>query len=583
MQYLKLVELYQKLENTSKRLDKTNYISEFLKQVKEEDLEEVILLLQGRVFPLWDQRKLGVAARLILKSVNIATGIEFSKVEDEWKKTGDIGKAAENLVSRKKQTTLFSQDLGVKKVFSNLKKLAEVEGSGTVDIKVKLISELLTSAKPLEARYIVRTLVEQLRVGAGEGVLRDSIVWAYLVGFIGYDKEKNSIVLEDSQREQYNEYVNICQEAFDITNDFASVASIAKNDRVDGLKRVSLVPGKPIKVMLAPKVKSFKEAFKRFDRVAIEEKLDGFRMQVHKFDGKVKIYTRRMEDVTSQFPEVVKAVNKNVTGDCLIIDAEAVGFNSETGKYTPFQKISQRIKRKHDLNRLAKELPVELVVFDVLYYGDVSMLKIPFVERREFLKNIVKEEDKKLKLVTSIVTDNENTALDFYNKCLVGGLEGVMIKGLDTVYRPGKRVDGWMKLKPTMQELDLVIVSADFGHGKRSEWFSSFTLACRDSDTGEFLEIGKVGTGFKEKSEDGLSFEELTKMLKPLVIAEDSKSVKVRPEVVVEVLYEEIQESPGYSSGYALRFPRVSRLREDRMADDCSTIEMVKQLYEEQR
>ncbi|MBW3022333.1 ATP-dependent DNA ligase, partial [Candidatus Woesearchaeota archaeon] len=553
MFYYKLCELFQELENNPKRLAKTYKVSSFLKKV-DEDLKEVILLLQGRVFPIWDQRKIGVAARLILKALNIATGVEFSKVEDEWKSTGDLGKSAENLVARKKQATLFSQDLSVKKVFSNLKKLAEVEGSGTVDVKVKLISELLTSAKPLEAKYIVRTLIEELRVGAGEGVLRDSIVWAYLMTFIEYDEEKNSIVLDDSQREQYNSYVELTQEAFDITNDFADVAIIAKQDRVDGLSRVSLEPGRPVKVMLAPKIKGFDEAFKRFDKIEIEEKLDGFRMQIHKFDGKVKIFTRRMENVTTQFPEVVRAM-ENVTGDCFIIDGEAVGFDAETGMYRQFQLISQRIKRKHDIMRIAKELPVVVVLFDVLYYGNVSMLKMPFIDRREFLKGIVKEEDKRIKIVEGIVTDNKQEAEEFYDKCLKNGLEGVMIKGLDTVYKPGKRVDGWMKLKPTMQELDLVIVAAEFGHGKRSEWFSSFTLACRDSDTGDFMEIGKVGTGFKEKSEDGLSFEELTKMLKPLVVSESSTGVRVKPSIVVEVLYEEIQKSPTYGSGYALRFP----------------------------
>ncbi|MEA3430296.1 MAG: ATP-dependent DNA ligase, partial [Nanoarchaeota archaeon] len=580
MKYIKLVELFQELESTSKRLQKTDYISKFIKDVDE--LEEVVLLLQGRVFPLWDRRKIGVAARMILKAINIATGFDFSKVEDEWKRTGDLGKTAQNLVANKKQATLFSTDLTVKKVFSNLKKLAGIEGLGTVDVKVKLISELLTSAKPLEARYIVRTLVEELRVGAGEGVLRDSIIWAYLVGFIEYDKKKNSIVLDEGQREQYNEYLTITQEAFDITNDFATVAAIAKKDRVDGLKRVSLAPGRPIKVMLGPKVKSFKEAFKRFDKLEIEEKLDGFRMQIHKYEGKVKIFTRRMEEVTSQFPEVIKAVNENVTGDTFIIDGEAIGFDKVTGKYTPFQKISQRIKRKHDIYQIAKELPVELVVFDVLYYGNVSMLKMPFIERREFLKNIVKEQDKKLKIVKNLVTDKEEEALMFYNKCLINGLEGVMIKGLDTIYRPGKRVDGWMKLKPTMQELDLVIVAAEFGHGKRSEWFSSFTLACKDDDTGSFMEIGKVGTGFKEKASEGLTFEELTNLLKPLIVSESSTGVKVKPSIVVEVLYEEIQKSPSYGSGYALRFPRVSRLREDRGADDCSTLEFVQGLFSEQ-
>jgi len=583
MQYLKLAELYLELENSSKRLEKTDKISKFLKNVDDESLETVCLLLQGRIFPLWDQRKVGVAAKLILKAINIASGFNLNDVESEWKRTGDLGMTAHNLIMKKKQVTLFSIDLSVKKVFSNLVKLAEIEGSGTVDTKVKLISELLTSAKPIEAKYIVRTLIEELRIGVGDGCLRDAIVWAYLMNIVEYDKDKNSIKLDESERARYNELITAAQEAFDITNDLGMVARIAKKDRVDGLKRVNLVPGHPIKVMLAPKVKSFKEAFERFKNIEIEQKLDGFRMQIHKFDGKIKIFTRRLDDVTKQFPDVVKIVKENVTGESFIIDSEAVGFDKDTGKYKPFQFISQRIKRKYDIDKLAAELPVELVVFDIIFYGEVSMLKMQFSERREFLKSVVNERRNKIRIVENCVTDQEEIALAFYDNCLKDGLEGVMIKGLDTIYKPGKRVDGWMKLKPTMQELDLVIVGAEFGHGKRSEWFSSFTLACRDEESGEFKEIGKIGTGFKEKSEDGLSFEQLTKLLEPLIIAEDSTSVRVRPEIVVEVLYEEIQKSTTYSSGFALRFPRVSRLREDRGAEDCSTLEYVKELFSEQK
>ncbi|MBW3015455.1 ATP-dependent DNA ligase [Candidatus Woesearchaeota archaeon] len=585
MKFLNLAELFNKLESTSKRLEKTHYISEFIKTVEDSDLDMVMLLLQARIFPDWDDTKVGVAARMLLKAINIATGIDFKDVEEEWKSTGDLGLAAENLIARKKQATLFSQDLSISKVFSNLTKLAKLEGSGTVDKKVKLISELLTSAKPLEARYIVRTLIEELRIGAGEGSLRDSIVWAYLMPYIVYDPESNTLALDDEQRKQYNDYTSIAQEALDITNDFAIVAKTARHDRLDGLKRVNLEPGHPIKVMLCNKAKDIEDSFKKCgDKVAIENKLDGFRMQIHKFNGAVKIFTRRLEDVTKQFPEVVDYVNQFITGESFIIDSEAIGFDPLTNRYLPFQNISQRIRRKYDVHELAKKLPVELNIFDILYYGDVNMLKMPLLERRAFIEKVVKQEQWKIKLVKNIVTDDKQAALDFYKESLADGFEGVIVKNIDAPYRPGKRVEGWVKIKPVMQELDLVIVGADFGHGKRSDWFSSFTLACRDEDTGEFMEIGKLGTGFKEKEDtEGLTFSQLTEMLKPLIIAESSTSVRLKPEIVIEVHYEEIQKSPTYGSGFALRFPRLSRLREDRRATEISTLQFINSLYEEQR
>jgi len=651
MEYLNLVEFYQKLEATSKRLEKTYYISVLLKGTPTDDLEKITLLIQGKVFPSYDARKIGVAARLIIKSLNLATGLSPEKIEAEWKKTGDLGEAAHNLISKKSQATLFSKTLEVKKVFDNLRKLATLEGQGTVDIKVKLIAELLTSAKPLEAKYIVRTIMEDLRVGVGEGSLRDAIVWAFFPKVIGiffkcakckewmpnsakclncnaelkskYNDEVKKVseenVLkieshfkikeledydfillpnEDSARECYNYFINLVQEAYDITNDFGIVAKIAKTKGRGGLLDVKLEVGKPIKVMLYPKATDIDDAFETVKRpAAIEYKYDGFRLQIHKADKRIILYTRRLENVTKQFPEIVQYVKENVKADSFIIDSEAVGYDPKTGKYLAFQSISQRIRRKHGIEEMAKKFPVELNIFDIISHEGKTLLKEPFSKRRDILKKIVAEKEKKITLAKQLVTGSNKEAEAFYKQSLAAGEEGVMFKNLKGIYKPGARVGYGMKLKPVMETLDLVIVGAEWGTGKRGGWLSSFTLACFDPDTGSFLEIGKVGTGIKEleqeegnkkngeesEANEGVTFEQLTEMIKPLIINEEGREVKATPAIVIEVKYEEIQKSPNYGSGFALRFPRLVRLREDRAPDEISTISEVEELYKKQR
>lgn len=583
MKYLDLVGVYQKLEGTSKRLEKTFYLSEFLKKVPAQEIDTVILLAQGRIFPAWDERKIGMAARLLLKAINIASGIDITSIEKEWKNTGDLGHTAENIIARKRQATLFASELSVSKVFANLQKQATIEGAGTVDKKVKLIAELLTSAKPKEAKYIIRTVLEDLRVGLGAGTVRDAITWAFFGNEMGfqYTKEENKLTVDD--REKYNYYIDTVQEAIDIANDFAIVAKKAAKG-LEALKEISLIPGKPVKVMLYQKVKNLDEAFKTVGKpAAFEYKYDGFRLQIHKNNGKIFLFTRRLDEVTKQFPDVVQFVTENVSGDSFIIDSEAVGYDKNTKKYTAFQNISQRIRRKYDIASMAKKFPVELDVFDVIYYNGENLIKKPFSERRKIVEKIVAPVELSIKPAMQFITEDNKKAEEFYQKSLKAGNEGVMIKKLSGIYKPGSRVGYGVKLKPTMDTLEVVIVGAEYGEGKRSHWLASFIIAVRDPDTDEILEIGRVGTGIKEKEEEGMCFGQLTELLKPLIIKEEGKIVWVKPSIVIEVDYEEIQRSPTYKSGFALRFPRFVKLREDRGAGDINTLEEIETLYEAQR
>ncbi|MBW2977240.1 ATP-dependent DNA ligase [Candidatus Woesearchaeota archaeon] len=580
MKYSELADIYQKLESTSKRLEKTFHISELLKKTPVEDLPIIMLLLQGRIYPTWDERKLGVASRLVLKAINIASGINTKEIEEIWKSSGDLGLTAEQIVARKKQNTLFSQDLSLRKVFENLKKLAGLEGEGTVDRKIKLIAELLTSSKPIEAKYIARTVLD-LRVGVGEGSIRDAIVWAFLYP-IEYKSEENDINLTDEKRTEYNKCVDEVQEAIDITNDFSEVAVIAKQKGIEGLKNVTLEVGKPIKVMLYQKAENFEDAFERVGKpAALEYKYDGFRLQLHRNKEKIILYTRRLENVTKQFPDVVETIKSNIKSENYILDAEIIGIDPKTKKWLAFQNISQRIKRKYDIHQMTKNIPVMVNLFDAIQINNENLIKKQFSDRRNLLKQITIEFPEKLQLAKQIITDNIAEAEEFYNKALDKGNEGIMVKNLNAPYKPGSRVGYGVKVKPVMETLDLVIVGAEWGQGKRASWLSSFKIACID-ENGNFLEIGKVGTGIKEKDEEGISFNQLTQTLKPLIISEKGKEVQIKPQIVLEINYEEIQKSPTYTSGFALRFPRLVKLRQDRSPEEISTLETVKEFYENQ-
>jgi len=583
MKYLELVKVYEKLESTSKRLVKTKHLSDFLKKASDDDLAHIVLLVQGRIFPPRDERKVGVAARLLLKAISIATGFDQSKVEAELRKTGDIGETAKNTVAKKKQATLFQQKLTTKKVFDNLRKISTIAGTGTVDKKIKIIAELLTSAEPVETKYIIRTIMEDMRVGLGEGTMRDAITWACFDKELelSYDDKKNAINIPD--RSKYNEYAKTVQQAYDILNDFGEVTKLARKG-LKALQKVELSAGKPIKVMLFQKAKGMGEAFERLGKpLALEYKYDGFRIQIHKKNNEIKLFTRRLEEVTKQFPEVVKAVKANVKGESFILDSEAVGYDPKTKKYMAFQSISQRIKRKYNIEELAKKFPVELNIFDAIFYNGKYLAETPFGERRKLIEKIVTSVPYKVKIAEQIITDDEKKAEKFYQKSLEAGNEGVMAKNLEGIYQPGSRVGFGVKIKPTMETLDVVIVGGEWGEGKRSAWISSLVIAVRNPDTDEFAEIGKVGTGLKEKPEEGTSFGEITKLLKPLILEEKGMKVRVTPKIVIEVDYEEIQASPKYKSGFALRFPRFVKLREDRGPDDIANLDEVKILYDQQR
>lgn len=562
MKYSKLVDLYEHLEQTPSRLKKTEKIAEFLKNTETSVLEKIVLFVQGRIFPSHSEKEIGVADKMMVKVIASSTGFPERDVVKQFKDTGDLGLAVEELMKKKKQTTLISKELGIEKVFENLRKLASVEGKGSQDVKISLIKELISNAKPREAKYIVRTVLEQLRIGVAEGVLRDSIAQAFFPG-----KEKKEIV-------------KTIEWAWFLRPDYSEIARIAKEKGLRGLRRISIETGKPYHVLLSEKAKDLKEALGKFERPSLEFKYDGARVCIHKKGERFWFFTRRLENITRQFPDLLDLARKGIKANECIIEGEMIVIDPRTGNPLPFQMLSQRIKRKYDIEKTVKEIPIQVNLFDVVYHNGRQLFSESLDKRRKILESIIKPVPGKFQLAERFVTKNLKEAEKFYKRALHAKQEGVIVKNLDAKYQPGRRVGYWLKVKPIMETLDLVITGAEWGTGKRANWLGSFVLSCRKGD--EFLECGMMGTGIKEKGE-GVTFEDLTKQLKPFMEKEKGKSVKIKPKIVIEVAYEEIQKSPNYSSGYALRFPRLLKIRVDKSPSDADDVEKMEKLYHQQR
>ncbi|MBN2042188.1 MAG: ATP-dependent DNA ligase [Candidatus Aenigmarchaeota archaeon] len=569
MLYKNLVELYESLESEPSRLTKVRLISNFLRKSETDELAMITLMVSGKIFPSYSDEEIGIAEKTAVKIISISTGFPEGDVSSNFNETGDLGQTCENLMSKRKQLTLGKKSLSAENVFDNFRKLATVEGKGSQDVKMNLIKELITHASPKESKYIIRTSVNELRIGVAEGVLRDAIAEAFL---------------DTETMEKKKESVSAVEWAWFLNPDYGSIAMIAKKRGIEGLRKVRVEIGKPYHVLLSEKSPGLKEAMELYEKIALEFKYDGARIVIHKKGDKLWFYTRRLENVTRQFPELREFVMNGVDADECIIEGEMLGFDKRTGKPMPFQFLSQRIKRKYEIERMVSEIPIQVKIFDIIYLDGKELFDKKLSERWSILKKIINT-SKGFQLAEHIETKEMKKAEEFYRKALEAGQEGLIVKNLDAYYHPGRRVaGGWLKVKPIMETLDLVITGATWGTGKRATWMGSFVLSCRDGD--KYLECGMMGTGIKEKitNEGDITFEHLTKILKPYMEKEDGNEVKIKPMIVVEIAYEEIQKSPNYSSGYALRFPRLVRLRDlDKKPEDSDDIERIKKLYEMQK
>jgi len=550
MRYSELAELYRRLEKTTLKTLKTKLVADFLKRTPDELLEIIPYLILGKVFPDWDERELGVGEKLLIRAVSMATGVPEKEIENSIKDTGDLGESVALALKKRKQKSFFSQPLTVKRVYNTFVKIAEATGEGSQERKMKYLANLFMDARPEEGKYIARTVLGTMRTGVGEGILRDAIAEAFRV--------KPELV----------------ERAYMLTSDFGYVTRVAKLEGNEGLSKVSVQVGKPIRPMLAQNAASVEEALREMGgEAAFEIKYDGARVQVHRDGDRVIVYSRRLENVTRSIPEIVEAVKNSLKPSKAIVEGELVAVD-ENGRPRPFQYVLRRFRRKHNIEEMIEKIPLELNLFDILYADGESLIDTKFTERRKRLEESV-EESEKIKLAEQLVTKKVDEAEAFYKRALELGHEGLMAKRPDSVYEPGNRGKKWLKIKPTMENLDLVIIGAEWGEGRRAHLLGSFLVGAYDPETGEFLPVGKVGSGFTD--EDLARF---TKMLKPLILREEGKFVEIQPKVVIEVTYQEIQKSPKYRSGFALRFPRFVALREDKSPEEADTIERIAQLYE---
>ncbi len=548
MKYQELVNVYEALGATTKRLEKTDILADFFKRVEEEDLEKITLMALGSVFPSWSEEEQGIGDKLVMKAVGDAVGVSVDVVEDAIRDEGDIGAAAEKLYTKKAQMTFFSQPLTVKFVYNQLRKLATISGSRSTARKISNILELLSSASGKEAKYICRTILEELRIGVGEGIIRDAISQAFDV-----DKA-------------------VAERAHMLTNDLGLVAKVAKLEGEDGLKKLTLIPGRPVKPMLAQLSEGIDISVEEMGCALCETKYDGFRTQFHKKGDEITLFTRRLENVTHAFPDAVDFIRRGFPDEDFIAEGEIVGFKDD--KPLPFQTVLQRVRRKYDIHDAMKNVPIKIFLYDLLYFKE-PVVDEPIIKRREILENAVDTSIDELNLsdIVKVGPENIDDAVELFNKSIAGGHEGIMIKNCAEPYIPGIRGKKMLKFKAEPETLDAVIVGGTKGIGKRGEFIGSYEIALRD-EYGDLLTITKIGSGL---SDDDLA--NLTRQMKEIIISEKGTHITVQPKIVLEIKYSEIVKSPEYPAGYSLRFPIVKGIRTDKGVEDIDTIERLESMY----
>jgi len=551
MLYNDLVEVYHDLDSTTKRLEKTDILANFLAKVGDEEpelLPTVTLMALGRIFPTWSEEELGIGSKLLMKAISQAVGVSPDDVENRMRDTGDIGMAAEELYQNKSQVTLFSRPLTIGKVHRNLVKMAEISGNRAQFKKIDYLMELLSSAAPAEAKYITRTVLEELRVGVGEGTIRDAISQAFNI-----PKE-------------------VTERAHMLTNDMGLVAEVARMEGEEGLRKLTLKPGKPVKPMLAQLSPGIKVSVEEMGWAICETKYDGIRVQIHRHGDKIDIFTRRLENISLALPEISDYIEKSLPHEDFIVEGEIIA--SRDGKPISFQYMLQRVRRKYEIDKMVSKIPLTVYLFDVLYYGG-PILDEPLQERRKMLESIVKVDAGKLELSAQVkVTPEEiHKAQDLFNHSIEGGHEGIMIKDPNAPYMPGIRGKKMLKLKAEPETLDLVVVGGTYGKGKRAHFIGSYLMAIQDENN-QLKPLAYAATGL-----DDNTLMELSEMVEPLIINKEGRQVKIEPSIILEIAFSEIVESPESETGYSLRFPVVKRIRNDLGLDEIDTLDRIESIF----
>ncbi len=544
--YRALAKLGEELSATRSRLRLADLIAAFLTSLLPEEVAPATRLLIGRAFAEGDERILNLSGSAVVRVLERVLG----RPEGGWWATGgeeavDFGQTVQLALQHAGHRSQ-GHPLGLLEVLHVFEEIADATGPGSRERKDDLLEGLLRRASPVEAKYIVKTVVREMRHGVSEGMILDGIARAAGV--------PAALVRKANQN----------------SGDIGLVASLALSKGAAGLEHVPPQLGRPLKPMLAQTAGNLAEAFTTLGgRLALEYKLDGARVQIHKQGDRVRLFSRHLSELTESLPEVVTAVRQEITAPSAILEGELIAVSAR-GRPLPFQRLMQRLGRVHDIAETAADVPTKLYLFDVLYENGRVLLDVPYSERWGRLEAIRGA----IALTPRIVPGSVQEGEAFLAAARAAGHEGIMAKALDSPYLAGVRGQAWLKIKPTVT-LDLVVVAADWGYGRRHGWLSNYHLAARDEETGEFLVVGKTFKGLTDAE-----FKAITERLLAIKTAERRGTVYVRPEIVAEVAFNNIQSSPHYKSRMALRFARIVRFRDDKTPAEADTIQTMRRLHD---
>lgn len=579
MQFSLISDTFEKMESTTKRLELTQYLVDLFKATPKDSISKIVYLIQGKLRPDFEGVELGLAEKLAIHAISKSSGIPIRKINETYSEDGDLGRAAAKILEQKKQTTFLAQDITVERVYETLYKIAKLEGARSQDLKMKYVSSLLNDATPQEAKFILKILMGTLRLGIADNTVMDALAIAFT------DSKENRAKLE---------------EAYNVSSDLGKVSELLAKNGLDGLREFRVNVFNPIRPMLAERVKSEEEAVEKLGKeFAAEYKLDGERVQIHFKDGQVVLFSRRLENITSYYPDIVEKVPKALRTTEAILEAEAVAINENTGEFLPFQELMHR-RRKYDIDKMVAKYPITVNLFDVLYLNGKELLNEAYQVRRRKLEEIVIEDDF-VKVIQKTLVHSENELEDFLENAINAGCEGLMLKVLDAPYRAGARGSNWLKLKREYRNelgdsLDLVVIGAFFGRGKRTGKYGTLLLASYNQDQDTFDSICKVGTGFTDEHLDQfyqILSGKVTIKKNPRINSGMEADVWFEPELVIEIVASEITLSPVHTaakdtvrkgSGLALRFPKFTgKIRMEKAPEDATTNDEVVALYRSQK
>ncbi len=576
MLYCRLVESYERVSQTTKRTEMAGILVELLKETPPDLVHEIVYLTQGKLYPEFVPVEMRMAERLTLKAVAQSTGRTEDEVSSSLASTGDLGATAQRLLEGSGHTVM--PQLQVDEVYQKLDEIARSSGTGSIARKIDLLADLLGQATPMEAKYLVRTVTGKLRLGLADMTLLDALAMAY-----GGGKRSRP----DLER------------AYNLCSDLGQVSTAVATGGLKAVQAFHLQPGKPIRPMLAQRMRSSKDILRKLDGICqAEYKYDGERLQAHRLGDRVVIYSRRLEDVTHQYPDAARFVIDGIRAREAILEAEAVAMNPETGELRPFQELMHR-RRRYNIEKMVGQYPVVLYAFDLIYQDGRDLTGLPFPDRRRALVGVIATSPN-LQPIPGRVVDNDEALEEFFQEAIEVGCEGLVCKSLKptSVYEAGNRGWNWIKYKreyvsEMTDTVDLVVVGALHGRGKRGGSYGALLLSVYDPETDSFPTVTKCGTGFTDQD-----LAELPGRLEqyridhphPRVSARMKADVWFVPALVLEVLGAEITLSPIHTAdwgtvkadtGLAIRFPRFTgRYRPDKAPEDATTDDEILQMYQ---